>query len=52
LELETILGNGKCKHCGRVYHLIEEHGICPDCGNKDFELLSGKEFFIKEIVAY
>ena len=52
LEIETIPGNGRCKQCGTVYHLIEEHGICPDCGEQQFELLSGKEFFIKEIVAY
>ena len=52
LEIEIIPGNGKCKHCNTVYNLIEEHGICPKCGIQDFELLSGKEFFIKEIVAY
>ncbi len=31
---------------------IGETAICPKCGIQDFELLSGKEFFIKEIVAY
>ncbi len=51
LEIEIIPGNGRCRHCGCVYNLIEEKGICPSCGENDFELLSGKEFFIKEIVA-
>ena len=52
LEIETIPGNGRCKQCGTVYHLMEEHGVCPDCGEQQFELLIGNEFFIKEIVAY
>ncbi len=52
LEIEIIPGNGKCKSCGEVYSLVENHGVCPACGNQDFELLSGREFFIKEIVVY
>ena len=49
LEIEIILGNGMCKQCSSVYNLLEERGICPQCGSKEFEMLSGKEFFIKEI---
>jgi hydrogenase nickel incorporation protein HypA/HybF len=30
---------------------IAESNICPDCGEKDAEVLSGREFMIKEIVA-
>lgn len=51
LEIEVIPGNGRCKQCGQVYNLIDNKGVCPNCMMMDFEMLSGKEFFIKEIVA-
>lgn len=50
LEIEIIPGNGLCKNCRQVFNLLADKGICPNCGCKDFELLSGKEFYIKEIV--
>lgn len=49
LEIEIIPANGLCKDCKKVYNLMDNNGMCPRCGNKNFELLSGKEFFIKEI---
>ncbi len=49
LEIEIIPANGLCKDCKKVYNLMDSNGKCPRCGNKNFELLSGKEFFIKEI---
>lgn len=51
LEIETIPGNGRCKQCNTVFNLIEEKGVCPHCSANDFEMISGDEFFIKEIVA-
>lgn len=51
LKIETIAGVGVCKKCGRQYQLLVTDGVCPDCGTKDFLLLSGKEFNIKEIIA-
>lgn len=50
LVIETIPGNGKCRGCDTVYNLVEEHGVCPECGGKSFEMISGDEFIIKEIV--
>lgn len=50
LEIEVIPGNGRCKECQKVFNLLKESGTCPNCGSKSFELLSGKEFYIKEIV--
>ncbi len=49
LEIEVIPANGLCKDCRKVFHLINEKGICPNCQSTSFELLSGKEFMIKEI---
>jgi hydrogenase nickel incorporation protein HypA/HybF len=50
LEIEILPGNALCKGCGKVFNVLENDGICPHCSGKDWELLSGKEFNIKEIV--
>jgi len=52
LEIEILPGNGLCKKCNKVFNIIENSSKCPNCESKDWELLSGKEFMIKEIVAY
>ena len=51
LEIENVPGNAICKRCNRVFNLMEHNGKCPDCIGGQWELLSGKEFMIKEIVA-
>lgn len=52
LEIEIIPGNGSCLNCNHVYRLLDTDGVCPKCGKKNFDLLSGKEFYIKEIQGY
>ncbi len=51
LEIEILPGNGICKACNDVFNFIQAKGMCPSCKNKQVELISGKEFMIKEIVA-
>jgi len=51
LEIEVIPGLGKCKSCSNLYQLLLTNGLCPKCGKKDFDVISGTEFNIKEIVA-
>jgi len=51
LEIEILPGNVICQNCNVVFNLLEHNGKCPDCLNGYWELLSGKEFMIKEIVA-
>jgi hydrogenase nickel incorporation protein HypA/HybF len=51
LVIETLPGNGRCRHCHKVFNVVEHKSKCPDCGSPRFELLSGREFLIKEIVA-
>jgi hydrogenase nickel incorporation protein HypA/HybF len=51
LEIEILPGNALCKRCNKIFNLIENDGKCPNCRSKEFEVLSGKEFMIKEIVA-
>lgn len=51
LEIEILPGNALCKRCRKVYNLLANKQICPHCGSKQWELLCGREFYIKEIVA-
>lgn len=49
LEIEIIPGNGLCQHCNKVFRIVKHKGKCPICGAKDWEMLSGQEFILKEI---
>ncbi|MCM1988910.1 hydrogenase maturation nickel metallochaperone HypA [Oceanirhabdus seepicola] len=51
LEIEILPGNGICKECNKVFNLIENNNKCPDCESEEWEILGGKEFMIKEIIA-
>ena len=50
LVIETVPAEARCKTCGEVFNIKEHKAVCPGCGDKDLELLSGREFNIKEIV--
>ena len=52
LRIEILPGNAICKTCNKVFNLIENKSKCPKCGSKDWDILCGKEFMIKEIVAF
>jgi hydrogenase nickel incorporation protein HypA/HybF len=51
LNIEILPGNAVCKACGDVFNLLKDGKTCPKCGCGDWELLSGREFMIKEIIA-
>jgi hydrogenase nickel incorporation protein HypA/HybF len=51
LKIEILPGNAICKKCTKVFNLIENNKKCPNWGSEDWELLCGKEFMIKEIIA-
>ncbi len=52
LEIIVLPANAKCKNCNEVYNVIKYRKICPQCDANQYELISGQEFNIKEIVAY
>lgn len=53
LEIEILTAMAQCKHCGNVYAVVDENKVCPKCGTKDhYQIMSGQEFNIKEIVAH
>ncbi|HAR84572.1 MULTISPECIES: hydrogenase maturation nickel metallochaperone HypA [Clostridium] len=51
LKIEILPGNAICKKCRKVFNIIENSSKCPSCTSEEWELLCGKEFMIKEIVA-
>lgn len=51
LEIEVLPGNCLCSNCKQVFNLIKNNKICPKCQSEEWELISGREFMIKEIVA-
>lgn len=51
LVIEVLPGNGFCTSCKKVFNVLQNKGKCPCCGTNKFDLLGGREFFIKEIVA-
>jgi hydrogenase nickel incorporation protein HypA/HybF len=51
LEIEVLPGVVRCRDCSREYNLLEHRQTCPGCGGRDWDLVSGKEFVIKEIRA-
>lgn len=50
LEIEILPANGLCRDCRKVFNLVKNNGVCPKCRTKNMEVLSGKEFYIKEIL--
>jgi hydrogenase nickel incorporation protein HypA/HybF len=51
LKIEILPGNAICKKCNKVFNLIQNSSKCPNCESKEWEILGGKEFMIKEIIA-
>ncbi len=52
LAIETIPGMARCIRCNELFRAYEQDFICPHCGGKDLEAVSGKELMIKQIVGY
>ena len=51
LKIEILKANAMCKGCGKAFAVVENNGKCPHCESEKSELLGGREFMIKEIVA-
>ena len=51
LEIIVLPANAKCTDCSTVYNIIDHRKICPTCNGEAYDLISGQEFTIKEIVA-
>lgn len=52
LEIIPLPAEGICRHCEETYNVVTHRRQCPVCNRTDYELISGEEFNIKEVVAY
>lgn len=52
LEIVVLPANARCGECDEVYNIIEHRKICPKCSGEKYQLVSGQEFNIKEVLAY
>lgn len=52
LIVNVIESIGRCMNCGREFPIVENQGVCPDCGSIEKEVLTGLEFNIKEVRLY
>ncbi len=51
LKIEVLPANAICKECNYVFNIIKNQSQCPECESKEWGLLCGKEFVIKEVIA-
>lgn len=49
LVIEKIPAIGRCNACSEEYNIVSNKGACPVCGSFKKDVLSGKDFVIKEI---
>ena len=50
LTIHMVPGLAECEECDEVFNVIENKGICPNCGSVEKTVLSGKDFLIREII--
>ncbi len=51
LKIEMVPANCICHECWETFSLLKNKNKCPECGSIDTEIVSGREFIIKEIEA-
>ncbi|MBQ0017982.1 MAG: hydrogenase maturation nickel metallochaperone HypA [Clostridiales bacterium] len=49
LIIEDVPAIGRCNDCGTEFDIVAEEGVCPNCESRRKTVLSGTDFFIKEI---
>lgn len=49
LIIHVVKAVGRCRVCGEEYPIVENKGICPNCGSFDKEVIAGQDFIIREV---
>jgi hydrogenase nickel incorporation protein HypA/HybF len=49
LIIDEVKGEGMCNECHSLYNIMKNEGRCPKCGSRNKTILSGTEFFVKDI---
>ena len=50
LQIETEEGMAVCRDCHRAFNVLKNDGLCPRCGVRNADVVSGREFLVKEIL--
>ena len=50
LTIHMVPGLAECDDCDEIFNVVDNKGICPNCGSFRKTVLSGKDFTIREIV--
>ena len=51
LKVEEVTAYGVCEDCRHEFPIVKCEGKCPKCHSDKFNIISGTQFIIKEIVA-
>lgn len=51
LEVEEVPAIANCKECNHEYRLKGSDGKCPFCNSNRYDIISGNQLLIKNIVA-
>ena len=49
LIINVIPGLAECSDCDEIFNVIEYNGYCPNCGSFEKQVLTGEDFYIREI---
>ena len=49
LIINTVPGLAECDDCDEIFNVMENDGYCPNCGSFNKQVLSGRDFSIREI---
>ena len=49
LLINSVKATARCLDCGMEYDIIPNHGKCPHCGSIEKQVLTGRDFRVREI---
>ena len=39
-----------CRDCKRAFPIVKNEGYCPRCGRRNADVISGRDFLVKEVI--
>lgn len=51
LKIDFKRAIGHCRNCNQEFIISDYHGKCPKCSSEDYDIETGYEFEITEIIA-
>jgi len=50
LKIEVVEAQGVCRDCKRAFPIVKNEGYCPRCGKRNADVISGRDFIVKEVI--